>query len=102
MRRGEVPFVGGSAFALNFRDGFHCVLFCEVIEHVAHPDEFIANITANEHQNLILQSGTQLSDRVPADREKNSIGNTPQPSASMPEPARLGLDPQAPPDIPIF
>jgi 2-polyprenyl-6-hydroxyphenyl methylase/3-demethylubiquinone-9 3-methyltransferase len=42
--RGEVAYVAGNAFELNFADGFDCVLFCEVIEHVAHPDEFMANI----------------------------------------------------------
>jgi len=42
--RGEVAYVAGNAFELDFADGFDCVLFCEVIEHVAHPDEFMANI----------------------------------------------------------
>ena len=34
----------GNAFELAPANGFDCVLFCEVIEHVAHPDEFMANI----------------------------------------------------------
>jgi hypothetical protein len=67
---------------------------------------------ANGHQNLITQSGTQLSDRVPANGEKNLIGNRRQPSASIPEPskggapatypARLGVDHEASSDVPIF
>jgi 2-polyprenyl-3-methyl-5-hydroxy-6-metoxy-1,4-benzoquinol methylase len=42
--RGEVAYIAGNAFELDFADGFDCVLFCEVIEHVAHPDEFMTNI----------------------------------------------------------
>lgn len=42
--RGDVTYIVGNAFELTFAEGFDCVLFCEVIEHVAHPDEFMANI----------------------------------------------------------
>ena len=42
--RGDVDYVIGNAFDLPFAARFDCVLFCEVIEHVAHPDQFMANI----------------------------------------------------------
>jgi 2-polyprenyl-6-hydroxyphenyl methylase/3-demethylubiquinone-9 3-methyltransferase len=41
---GDVRYIAGNAFELTFAEGFDCVLFCEVVEHVAHPDQFIANI----------------------------------------------------------
>jgi 2-polyprenyl-3-methyl-5-hydroxy-6-metoxy-1,4-benzoquinol methylase len=37
---GNVAYVTGNIFDLDFREGFDCVLLCEVIEHVAHPDKF--------------------------------------------------------------
>jgi 2-polyprenyl-3-methyl-5-hydroxy-6-metoxy-1,4-benzoquinol methylase len=40
---GQVTYAPGNAFDLNVGP-FDCVLFCEVIEHVAHPDEFMANV----------------------------------------------------------
>jgi 2-polyprenyl-3-methyl-5-hydroxy-6-metoxy-1,4-benzoquinol methylase len=43
--RGDVIFIAGNAFELPFAEGFDCVLFGEVIEHVAHPDQFMANIS---------------------------------------------------------
>jgi hypothetical protein len=54
---------------VNFADGFNCAPFCEVISVNSWPI-----ITANGHQNLIAQPGTQLSDRIPLNKDKNSIG----------------------------
>lgn len=42
--RGNVTYVAGNAFKLDFQERFDGVLFGEVIEHVAHPDEFMANV----------------------------------------------------------
>jgi 2-polyprenyl-3-methyl-5-hydroxy-6-metoxy-1,4-benzoquinol methylase len=39
--RGEIHFAPGNAFALKFANLFDAVLITEIIEHVAHPDEFL-------------------------------------------------------------
>ena len=39
---GDVTYAVGNAFDLNFADLFDGVLITEVIEHVAHPDSFLA------------------------------------------------------------
>src|SRR4051812_2101512 len=41
---GEVSYATGNAFDLEFDQLFDGVLLCEVIEHVAHPDQFMANV----------------------------------------------------------
>ena len=41
---GEVSYATGNVFDLDFGEKFDCVLLCEVIEHVAHPDQFMTNI----------------------------------------------------------
>jgi 2-polyprenyl-3-methyl-5-hydroxy-6-metoxy-1,4-benzoquinol methylase len=41
---GEVSYATGNAFDLRFDGLFDCVLLCEVIEHVAHPDQFMMNV----------------------------------------------------------
>lgn len=42
-RKGEIHFAPGNAFELKFDEPFDAVLITEVIEHVAHPDEFLRN-----------------------------------------------------------
>lgn len=44
--RGTVHYAPGNAFELGFRECFDIVLAAEVIEHVAHPDRFLANAAA--------------------------------------------------------
>lgn len=39
--RGEIQFAPGNAFELHFSQPFDAVVITEVIEHVAHPDEFL-------------------------------------------------------------
>ena len=41
--RGLVRYAPGNAFELGFAEPFDGVLITEVIEHVAHPDRFLAN-----------------------------------------------------------
>ena len=41
QERGKVHFVPGNAFELSFPTLFDAVLITEIIEHVAHPDEFL-------------------------------------------------------------
>lgn len=40
--RGRIEYAPGNAFELGFPSLFDAVLITEVIEHVAHPDEFLA------------------------------------------------------------
>ena len=39
---GSIEYAPGNAFELNFVSPFDAVLITEVIEHVAHPDQFLA------------------------------------------------------------
>lgn len=43
---GKLSFAPGNAFELNFPHLFDAVLISEVIEHVAHPDEFLSKVSA--------------------------------------------------------
>jgi 2-polyprenyl-6-hydroxyphenyl methylase/3-demethylubiquinone-9 3-methyltransferase len=38
---GEIHFAPGNVFELNFPSPFDAILITEIIEHVAHPDEFL-------------------------------------------------------------
>ncbi len=42
--RGEIEFALGNVFDLGFEGHFDFVLITEIIEHVAHPDEFLQKI----------------------------------------------------------
>jgi 2-polyprenyl-3-methyl-5-hydroxy-6-metoxy-1,4-benzoquinol methylase len=42
--RGQLEFAPGNAFELEFPRLFDAVLITEVIEHVAHPDQFLAKV----------------------------------------------------------
>jgi 2-polyprenyl-6-hydroxyphenyl methylase/3-demethylubiquinone-9 3-methyltransferase len=42
--RGTLHFAAGNAFELQFPQPFDAVLITEIIEHVAHPDEFLASV----------------------------------------------------------
>ena len=44
--RGRVSYAAGNAFELQFPQPFDAVLITEVIEHVAHPDDFLAKVAA--------------------------------------------------------
>jgi 2-polyprenyl-3-methyl-5-hydroxy-6-metoxy-1,4-benzoquinol methylase len=44
--KGVVHYAPGNAFELGFKDQFDCVLITEIIEHVAHPDEFLKKTAA--------------------------------------------------------
>ncbi len=44
--RGQIQFAAGNAFELQFPSLFDAVLITEIIEHVAHPDEFLAKAAA--------------------------------------------------------
>jgi 2-polyprenyl-3-methyl-5-hydroxy-6-metoxy-1,4-benzoquinol methylase len=44
--RGKIEFAAGNAFELAFPSLFDAVLITEIIEHVAHPDDFLIKATA--------------------------------------------------------
>lgn len=44
-QKGVVHYAPGNAFELGFNEQFDCVLITEIIEHVAHPDEFLKKVT---------------------------------------------------------
>jgi len=44
--RGKIEFAAGNAFELTFPSLFDAVLITEIIEHVAHPDDFLAKAAA--------------------------------------------------------
>jgi 2-polyprenyl-6-hydroxyphenyl methylase/3-demethylubiquinone-9 3-methyltransferase len=44
QERGQIDFAPGNAFELNFQSAFDAVLITEIIEHVAHPDEFLMKV----------------------------------------------------------
>lgn len=43
---GQIQFAPGNAFELHFPSLFDAVLITEIIEHVAHPDDFLAKAAA--------------------------------------------------------
>ena len=66
--RGAVHYAPGNAFELDFPDPFDLVLITEIIEHVAHPDEFLRKVaTLVRPGGYVLMStpngGYVLSDR---------------------------------------
>ena len=44
--KGSVDFKPGNIFELQFENSFDCVLATEVIEHVAHPDQFLTRLAS--------------------------------------------------------
>jgi 2-polyprenyl-6-hydroxyphenyl methylase/3-demethylubiquinone-9 3-methyltransferase len=44
--RGRLQYAAGSAFELQFPKPFDAVLITEIIEHVAHPDDFLGKVSA--------------------------------------------------------
>jgi 2-polyprenyl-3-methyl-5-hydroxy-6-metoxy-1,4-benzoquinol methylase len=44
QERGEIEFAPGNAFELDFSAPFDAALITEIIEHVAHPDEFLSKV----------------------------------------------------------
>ncbi len=44
--RGTVHYAPGNAFELRFPEPFDLVVIAEIIEHVAHPDEFLAQVAS--------------------------------------------------------
>jgi 2-polyprenyl-3-methyl-5-hydroxy-6-metoxy-1,4-benzoquinol methylase len=49
QERGRISFAPGNVFELSFPSPFDGVLIGEIIEHVAHPDDFLTTIAALVH-----------------------------------------------------
>lgn len=41
---GEIEYIPGNVFDLQFREAFDAILITEIVEHVAHPDHFFVKI----------------------------------------------------------
>ena len=50
--KGNLSFAPGNAFELEFEQPFDCVVATEIIEHVAHPDDFLRKLA-----NLVRPGG---------------------------------------------
>lgn len=46
MKHGKIEFVPGNAFEIVFPSCFDGVLMTEIVEHVAHPDDFLAKCSS--------------------------------------------------------
>ena len=67
--RGEIEFAPGNVFDLGFDGVFDVVLITEIIEHVAHPDEFLQKIgrlvTPGGHIVMTTPNGGYFKNRLP-------------------------------------
>ncbi len=67
--RGDVQFAPGNAFDRTFDEAFDVVCACEVIEHVAHPDEFLQQVARlvrpGGHIILTTPNGGYFRNRLP-------------------------------------
>ncbi len=67
--RGDVDYLAGNLFDLAPREPWDVVVACEVIEHVAHPDQFLAQLSAlvrpGGHLVLTTPNGSYFRNRLP-------------------------------------
>jgi 2-polyprenyl-3-methyl-5-hydroxy-6-metoxy-1,4-benzoquinol methylase len=67
--RGGIEFLPGNAFELGIEGRYDLVLATEIIEHVAHPDQFLAKLAclvrAGGHVVLTTPNGALFSNRLP-------------------------------------
>ncbi len=67
--RGALEFAPGNILELGLQDRFDVVLITEVIEHVAHPDRFLAEIARivkpGGHIVMTTPNGTYFKNRLP-------------------------------------
>ena len=75
---GRVEFAPGNVFDLGLKDDFETVLITEVIEHVAHPDRFLARIAGfvkpGGHVVLTTPNGGYFLNRLPKFSECSDPG----------------------------
>jgi 2-polyprenyl-6-hydroxyphenyl methylase/3-demethylubiquinone-9 3-methyltransferase len=69
QERGQVEYCPGNVFELGFQAEFDAVIITEIIEHVAHPDEFLGKIgTMVKPGGRIIMTtpnGAHLMNRLP-------------------------------------
>lgn len=67
--RGEIRYAPGDVFALGFGAEFDVVLATEIIEHVAHPDQFLRRVASlvkpGGHVVLTTPNGGYFLNRLP-------------------------------------
>jgi 2-polyprenyl-6-hydroxyphenyl methylase/3-demethylubiquinone-9 3-methyltransferase len=67
--RGTIHYAPGNVFTLGFDDAFDVVLIAEVIEHVAHPDAFLAKVAKmvkpGGHIVMTTPNGAYLQNKLP-------------------------------------
>jgi 2-polyprenyl-3-methyl-5-hydroxy-6-metoxy-1,4-benzoquinol methylase len=67
--RGQIQFAPGNAFELEFAAPFDAVLITEIIEHVAHPDEFLSKaaelVRPGGYIIMTTPNGAYLRNRLP-------------------------------------
>lgn len=66
---GDIKFAPGNVFELGLQDYFDVVLITEIIEHVAHPDDFLKNISqlvkAGGHIVMSTPNGHYFQNKLP-------------------------------------
>lgn len=66
---GEITYAPGNVFDLGYRDEFDLVLITEIIEHVAHPDQFLLKVSAmikpNGYIVMSTPNGAYFRNRLP-------------------------------------
>lgn len=75
---GTVRYAPGNAFELHFDEPFDLVLIAEIIEHVAHPDQFLAQVARLTRPGCHVLLSTPNGAYVLSDRPRFS--DTPDPS----------------------
>ena len=69
LEHGDVSFAAGNAFELDFPSPFDAVLITEIIEHVAHPDEFLTKtaelVKPGGYIVLTTPNGAYLRNKLP-------------------------------------
>ena len=67
--RGEIQFAPGNVFDLGYEGAFDVLLITEIIEHVAHPDDFLRKIgqlvKPGGHVIMTTPNGGYLLNRLP-------------------------------------
>ena len=83
--RGSVRYAPGDAFKLEFPEPFDLVIITEIIEHVAHPDEFLAQVARLTRPGGYVLLSTPNGGYFLSDRPRFSDPNQPIAILRLPE-----------------
>ena len=68
--KGDITYCPGNIFEQTFEELFDCILACEIIEHVAHPDEFLMKLATLLKPGgvvvLTTPNGSYFNNRLPS------------------------------------